>query len=1127
MSVNQKIYKKAMAIAIATTMTVGLCPTAAFALAEEESDIAVEAVSEETDAADEVVEEETDDALLEAVELTEDEVTEDDVVIEEDGETEDVYVLMNIPYADFYKADLNNDIPVDAFTSATLNKTRTSTLAGGSYHVDPNGTDITGVTFPVKVGEGVDLSQYTQITDDSSVEITVTNQGRTSTTTYAGSDALFESASYSYYILSQAPNFYKELTVAEDGSLVFGSIVGDVVTEEDIDATLVTESSYGDYQITLDDINFSTSKVYGVILSTEDGASYGLRHMENIWRGFELSWSSGFVKAVHNCPTSWEHYVGLMGSTITKITYYTDDGIHEIPVNLYVPTKFEYKLAVEDAVRTAGETAITLEGLPEDYAAQYSVGGLSDVSVADGKLIYSKDAAKGKYTLTISDANGKYADLTTQFTLYNEKTVVAYDAMAKSLTAADDASEAEFADYLSSITSVSVNGRAYAVSGRGAVTLIDQETGAIVQDAAPFAEGGSYEISVTATGYQAVTFTYSEDTYVLMNIPYADFYKADVNNDVPVDAFTSATLNKTRTSTLAGGSYHVDPNGTDITGVTFPVKLSEGVDLSSYTRITDKNSVDISVTNRGQTTTTTYAGADALFESASYSYYVLSEEPSYYKEVSVAEDDSLSFGKVNGTTVVEDDIDATLVTESSYGDYQITLDGISFNTDKVYGVILSTEDGASYGLRHMENIWRGFELSWSSGFVKSVHNCPTSWEHYVGLMGSTINKITYYTQDGIHEIPVNLYVPTKFEYTLAVEDAVNTAGETAITLEGLPEDYAAQYSVGGLSDVSVADGKLTYSKDAAKGRYSLTISDANGKYADITTQFTLYTEKTVAAYDKATKSLKAADGAAEAEFTDYLNSITSVSVNGTAYAASGRGAVTIINKESGAIVTDAAPIAEEGNYEISVTATGYLPVAFTYSTYEEITVEKASITKAVSASYQSNKITWKAMDDVDGYELYVKAGSEKRTLVKSFSAKKTSYTHSKLQTGTKYTYYVRAYKKDANGDKVYGAYSAGKAATPTLDKAKVSSVTAASSKKVTVKWNKVSGASGYTVYYKTSKNGSWKSVKTVKSSAKSYSYTNKKFKKGQTVYYSVRAYRTVNGKKVYSDYSAAKTVKIK
>lgn len=41
--------------------------------------------------------------------------------------------------------------------------------------------------------------------------------------------------------------------------------------------------------------------------------------------------------------------------------------------------------------------------------------------------------------------------------------------------------------------------------------------------------------------------------YVLMNIPYADFYRAEVgSNTEDVDAFTSATLNKTRTGSLVG-----------------------------------------------------------------------------------------------------------------------------------------------------------------------------------------------------------------------------------------------------------------------------------------------------------------------------------------------------------------------------------------------------------------------------------------------------------------------------------------------------------------------------------------------------------------------------------------------
>lgn len=63
----------------------------------------------------------------------------------------EAYVLMNIPYDDFYKAELkNNDVKVDAFTSATLNKSRTAGMMNGNsaYHVDPNGTDVTGVTFP-------------------------------------------------------------------------------------------------------------------------------------------------------------------------------------------------------------------------------------------------------------------------------------------------------------------------------------------------------------------------------------------------------------------------------------------------------------------------------------------------------------------------------------------------------------------------------------------------------------------------------------------------------------------------------------------------------------------------------------------------------------------------------------------------------------------------------------------------------------------------------------------------------------------------------------------------------------------------------------------------------------------
>lgn len=48
------------------------------------------------------------------------------------GTDEAVYVLMNIPYAEFYAAE--GDDSVDAVSSATKNKPRTKTLSGGSYH---------------------------------------------------------------------------------------------------------------------------------------------------------------------------------------------------------------------------------------------------------------------------------------------------------------------------------------------------------------------------------------------------------------------------------------------------------------------------------------------------------------------------------------------------------------------------------------------------------------------------------------------------------------------------------------------------------------------------------------------------------------------------------------------------------------------------------------------------------------------------------------------------------------------------------------------------------------------------------------------------------------------------------
>ena len=104
------------------------------------------------------------------------------------------YVLMNIPYRDFYAAEGVAITELDAVTSATMAKTRVPEQVGGSYHVNADGSDVSGVIFPVYVEDPSVLTGLggTEITDDSSVVITVTLKGQEKTTEYTGREALFE-----------------------------------------------------------------------------------------------------------------------------------------------------------------------------------------------------------------------------------------------------------------------------------------------------------------------------------------------------------------------------------------------------------------------------------------------------------------------------------------------------------------------------------------------------------------------------------------------------------------------------------------------------------------------------------------------------------------------------------------------------------------------------------------------------------------------------------------------------------------------------------------------------------------------------------------------------------------------
>ena len=897
----------------------------------------------------------------------------------------EAYVLMNIPYDDFYKAELkNNDVKVDAFTSATLNKSRTSgKMTGNSaYHVDPNGTDVTGVTFPVKVSDLSLLKDQKQVTDSDSVTITVTNKGQTSSNTYTGKDSLIENASYSYYILSESPSYYKELAVNADGSYSFSAVKGTQTKTVAIDATLKTETKYGDYELDLNKETFSElidttiDKIYGVTVNTTDGTNYGLRHLANIWHGSKLAWGTGYTTEVHGCPVSSAHYKSIMGKTIDSVTYYTDKGMITFDVpDVKVQTTTGIKATVADIMNTDSSAAVTFDqSLPADFKVQYTVDG-TEVSCADGKLAVGA-LALGTHKVVITDTNGIYVPITAEFTVNTDKMPAAYDSKAGKLVAADGATADELSAYIKNISKVKVDDKEYAASGRGAKVIV-KEDGTL--DLTDLQVTDTTVFEVTSVGYKNnLVFTYKEaEAYVLMNIPYDDFYKAELkNNDVKVDAFTSATLNKSRTSGMMNGNsaYHVNPDGSDVTGVTFPVKVSDLSILKDQKQVTDSDSVTITVTNRGQTSSNTYTGKDSLIENASYSYYVLSEAPSYYKELTVNADGSYSFSAMKGAEIKTLSINATLKTETRYGDYELDLDNNAFpevintNTDKIYGVTVNTTDGTNYGLRHLENIWRGSMLAWGTGYTTEVHGCPVSSAHYKSIMGKTIDSVTYYTDKGIITFDVpDVKVQTTTGIKATVVDIMDTDSSAAVTFDQtLPADFNAQYTVDG-TEVSCADGKLAVGA-LALGTHKVVITDTNGIYVPITAEFTVNTDKMPAAYDSKAGKLVAADGATADELSAYIKNISKVKVDDKEYAASGRGAKVIV-KEDGTLDLTDLQVTDTTVFE--VTSVGYKNnLVFTYKEAEDKfeldTTAKTLYTKGktkVSLKLTTNlkdEITWKS-----------------------------------------------------------------------------------------------------------------------------------------------------------------------
>lgn len=444
------------------------------------------------------------------------------VMLDKAGATEQfAYVIMNVPYDDFYKAEGVTAVDgVDAVTSATMKKSRMNTadgLTAGTYYKtaeDEKSDAIRGVVCTVRVAKS-DLAKLNA--------------------------SLTEHDDYYYTTLDSVPENYKELAIGKDGSYSFGKTTAAVDTEtlKDTTVTFKTSSEYGDYQM-----KFSTNvlekigRAYGATVTTTDGTSYAMRSLENVWNGksLELAWSVGFTTTAHGNPLVSDDYVSMMGKTIKSVAFYTVDGkIYSLDCEQYVPVKFATEnFAVENALADSGSTSVEMKDFPKDYEAEYKVtdakgNELEGASVKDGKISWTGTPATGKYTLTVSDKSGKYASFSTTFELQTSAMPAAYQASNLRVAGADGASAEELSSFLSNVSSVNVNGKNYSASGRGSVAVINSK-GFVDLTASPFTgmkAGDTYKISVKATGYAKTLdfeLTVPDKIYAYANLSYNEYW---------------------------------------------------------------------------------------------------------------------------------------------------------------------------------------------------------------------------------------------------------------------------------------------------------------------------------------------------------------------------------------------------------------------------------------------------------------------------------------------------------------------------------------------------------------------------------------------------------------------------
>lgn len=161
-------------------------------------------------------------------------------------------------------------------------------------------------------------------------------------------------------------------------------------------------------------------------------------------------------------------------------------------------------------------------------------------------------------------------------------------------------------------------------------------------------------------------------------------------------------------------------------------------------------------------------------------------------------------------------------------------------------------------------------------------------------------------------------------------------------------------------------------------------------------------------------------------------------------------------------------------------------------------------------------VSWSKVSGAAGYELYYRCNNG---TWKKVDVSNTKFSHTRLNNGDVYDYYVRAYKV-VNGITVYGENSnvVSIMVGYSLDAPK-DFIAETEDGVVNLSWSKVKGAEGYILYAYC--NGKYYEVDLSKTK---YEHTG--ILNGEQWTYYLKAYKTVNGERVFSDSTKSITVTV-